>query len=538
MARGFYPGICRLGRAGLGLASNLRKLVLNWAAVCVSYRPPMFLLRICRNGFAFLLAGGVWLSGEGAFSAEPGASASPEKSANKAAAAMGLLRQIEEGFVAVFEKVAPSVVVVDAQKKSVPEEDSDEGRGFDFLFGDEEEPSGDGKTPGRNRLFRLPRAPLQSQGSGFVMRADGYILTNFHVVADSDKVEVRLRDGRIYPAKIVGADDKTDIAVLKVEARDLVPVDWGNSDALRVGQLVGAIGSPFNQDYSFSCGWVSGKGRSNLTASASSNVLYEDFIQTDAFINPGNSGGPLFDVEGRVVGMNTLINGIGRGLAFAIPSQMLREISRQLIEDGRVHRAWLGIRIESLSANSALRERLRLERGIVVLTIEANAPAHRSELRTSDVVTEIDGVKLGNAQELQKEVLKKKIGQVVQLTVSRDGAPLVVPVTLGELPSDYSKLGAGGASKPDETPREIAGMRLRDAQKPGARVAELAPQSAAAKADLRLEDLILAVDGKPVANAAETVAALRASEARDDKPWVLKLERKSRQIVASVPKKR
>jgi S1-C subfamily serine protease len=159
-------------------------------------------------------------------------------------------------------------------------------------------------------------------------------------------------------------------------------------------------------------------------------------------------------------------------------------------------------------------------------------------LRTSDVVTEIDGVKLGNAQELQKEVLKKKIGQVVQLTVSRDGAPLVVPVTLGELPSDYSKLGSGGASKSEEAPREIAGMRLRDALKPGARVAELAPQSAAAKADVRLEDLILAVDGKPVANAAETVAALRASEARDDKPWVLKLERKSRQVVASVPKKR
>jgi serine protease Do len=498
----------------------------------------MLLRRICQNGCAFLLTGGVFWGGGSVFAGEPGAAVPPEKAANKAAAAMSFLRQIDEGFVAVFEKVAPSVVVVDAQKKRAPEEDLDEGRGFDFLFGDDEEPSGEGKTPGRNRLFRLPRAPLQSQGSGFIARPDGYILTNFHVVADSERVDVRFRDGRIYPAKIVGADDKTDIAVLRVEARDLPAVEWANSDAVRVGQLVGAIGSPFNQDYSFSCGWVSGKGRSNLTSSASNHVIYEDFIQTDAFINPGNSGGPLFDVEGRVVGMNTLINGIGRGLAFAIPSVMLREVSRELIETGRVQRSWLGIRIESLSANSALRERLQLDRGIVVLTIEANAPAHRSELRTADVVTEIDGVKLGTAQELQKEVLKKKIGQVVQLTVRRDGASLLVPVTLGELPSDYNRLGAVGTTKSDEPAREIAGIRLRDAQKPGARVVEVAPQSAAAKADLRPEDLILEVDGKPVANSMEAHAALRALEARDNKPVALKLERKGRQASVNIQKKR
>ena len=171
--------------------------------------------------------------------------------------------------------------------------------------------------------WRLPQQPSRSEGSGFIIRHDGHLLTNLHVVDGAEKLNVRLKDGRIYPAKVVGADDKTDIAVLKIDAEDLVPVKFGDSDTLRVGQLVCAIGAPFNQDYSFTCGWVSGKGRTNLLGPTSSTILYEDYIQTDAFINPGNSGGPLFDVDGQVIGMNTLINGIGRGLAFAIPSNML-----------------------------------------------------------------------------------------------------------------------------------------------------------------------------------------------------------------------
>jgi S1-C subfamily serine protease len=330
--------------------------------------------------------------------------------AEKTTPALSLLRQIDEGFVQVFEKVAPAVVVIEANKKPGQDEESEEMKSFEFYFKDGGEES---KTPReeqeRSRTWRLPQGPTRSEGSGFILRADGHILTNHHVVAGADRLEVRVRDGRVFPAKLIAADDKTDIAVLKVDAKDLPVVELGNSDLLRVGQLVCAIGTPFNQDYSFTCGWVSGKGRTNLLSPSSPTILYEDYIQTDAFINPGNSGGPLFDVDGRVVGMNTLINGIGRGLAFAIPSNMLVEVSDQLIKHGKMQRPWLGIRIETLAANPALRERNGgIEKGVVVRTIEANAPAAKSELQAADLITEVDGVKLNSDRDLQKEILRKR----------------------------------------------------------------------------------------------------------------------------------
>jgi S1-C subfamily serine protease len=239
---------------------------------------------------------------------------------------------------------------------------------------------------------------------------------------------------------MVAADELTDIAVLKVEATGLTAVELGDSDALRVGQLVCAIGTPFSQDYSFTCGWVSGKGRTNLLSAISPTVVYEDYIQTDAFINPGNSGGPLFDVEGKVIGMNTLINGIGRGLAFAIPSNILAEVGSQLIATGHVVRPWLGIRIESLSQNAELRERVvGIDDGVVVDTIEADAPAYRSDLRPGDIITEIDSAKVVSAHDLQKEVLRKRVGQVLQLTVWRNGQTLKIPVATGELPVEVAK---------------------------------------------------------------------------------------------------
>jgi S1-C subfamily serine protease len=386
-----------------------------------------------RPRFSSLLA---WLA---LFAAGAGARAEVEEAAPKPSP-LALLRMIDEGFVQVFQKVAPSVVVIDARKK--PEEAEPEET--ESLAPFTEQKDHDGRAlPKRDlpqRSWKLPQAPTRSEASGFVFRADGYILTNYHVVADAEKFTVRLREGRVLPGKLVAADELTDIAIVKIEAKDLQEVEMGDSDALRVGQLVCAIGTPFSQDYSFTCGWVSGKGRTNLLSATSPTVIFEDYIQTDAFINPGNSGGPLFDVEGKIIGMNTLINGIGRGLAFAIPSNILNEVATQLISTGHVIRPWLGIRIESLAQNAELRERVNgIDDGVVVDTIEANAPAYRSDLRPADIITEIDGFKVVSAHELQKEVLKKRVGQVLQLTVWRNGQTLRIPVATGELPSEVAK---------------------------------------------------------------------------------------------------
>lgn len=448
----------------------------------------------------------------------------------KGAAALSLLKAIDQGFVQIFEKVAPTVVVIEATKR-VEEGDRESIKGDEFFLDESRDaqklPRKDRDTP---QVWKLPAPPSRSEGSGFIIRADGWIVTNNHVVADAEKLQVRLKDGRVFPAKLIGADDKTDIAVLRIEARDLMAVELGDSDALRVGQMVCAIGAPFNQDYSFTVGWVSGKGRTNLLGPSSPTILYEDYIQTDAFINPGNSGGPLFDVEGKVVGMNTLINGLGRGLAFAIPASMLRDVGQQLIATGKVQRPWLGIRIETLGENTKLRAHITgVEKGVVVETIEANAPALKSDLRAADVITEVDGAKVASARDLQKEILKKKVGQPVQLTVWRSGSILKIAVPTAELPTEITKV-ANVSTKQTAAPKlELLGLKLRDAKPVGAQIAEILANSPASKAEILADDVITEVETKPVADAAACAAAITAGiEAKGSKGVLLNLERRGK----------
>ncbi len=449
--------------------------------------------------------------------------------AGKGSAALSLLKTIDEGFVQIFEKVAPSVVVIEAVKR--PDADDTEAlKGFEFFL-DESRPQ---KSPGEDkdpsRVWKLPAPPNRSEGSGFIIRADGVILTNNHVIAGAEKIRVRLKDGRSFPAQVTGTDDKTDIAVLRIEAKDLVAVEMGDSNALRVGQLVCAIGTPFNQDYSFTVGWVSGKGRTNLLGPTSTTILYEDYIQTDAFINPGNSGGPLFDVEGKVVGMNTLINGLGRGLAFAIPAAVLNDISQQLLASGKVQRAWLGIRLETLGESTKLREHLAgVDKGVVVETIEANAPAAKSDLRAADVITEVDGVKVGTAREVQKAILKAKIGQPMQLTVWRGGAITKIAVATGELPSEVTKAAHPPPKKSGDAKLESFGLKLRDAQPAGAQVTEIVAGSPASKAEILADDVITEVASKPVATATACAEALAAgAEAKGAKGVLLNIDRRGK----------
>jgi serine protease Do len=287
----------------------------------------------------------------------------------------------------------------------------------------------------------------------------------------------------------------------------------GDSDALRVGEFAFAIGAPFKLDYTFTYGVISGKGRSKLFASNGYSI--SDYVQTDASINPGNSGGPLCDIDGKVIGMNTLINGLNRGLGFAIPINMAKEVGAQLIAGHKIVRPWLGIRIETLGDNPSIRDLFRgVEKGVVVRTIEADAPASKSDLRPFDLITKVDGTAVGTDSQLQHEILKKKVGQKVELSVWRKGQTITLPVTTGELPNEISRASNESAPRPN-APRDEelgkVGLQVQDLSKEvaqrlhlgvqqGVIVTDVAENSVAAEQGLEREDVITEVDGKPVTN--------------------------------------
>src|SRR3984893_3407608 len=360
--------------------------------------------------------------------AQPEAAPTATVSAAAADAGKDVVHQLNSAFTKVFEIVAPIVVIIEVTKKN----DGADTSALDDLFF---QGPRDDTAPRRG-----PRSlqPIQSEGSGFIVRADGFIYTNYHVLEGADDVDVKLKDGREFKAKVVGTDEKTDIAVIKIEATNLPVVQFADSEAVRVGQFAFAIGAPFKLDYTFTYGIISGKGRSKLLATG--GYAISDYLQTDASINPGNSGGPLCDIDGKVVGMNTLINGMNRGLGFAIPINMAKEIGAELVAGHKIMRPWLGIRIETLGDDPTIRDLFKgADKGVLVRTIEADAPAAKSDLKTFDVITQVDGTPIETDSQLQHEILKKKIGQSVQLSVWRKGQTIKVPIKTGELPNEIAQ---------------------------------------------------------------------------------------------------
>src|SRR6516162_8039153 len=433
-----------------------------------------------------------------------------------AGAGRDLAHQLNEAYEEVYDHVAPTVVVIDVSKS---------GKG-----------GGNNPFAGFDFFFRGPRGdegeqPDQSEGSGFFIRPDGYILTNVHVIDGADKIEVKLKDGRTFPAKVVGSDERTDVAVIKIDATSLPTVNLANSDEVRVGQLVCAIGAPYKFEYTFTTGVVSAKGRNELLADK-----YEDYIQTDASINPGNSGGPLCDIDGRVIGVNTLIHGLNRGLGFAISSNLAKQVSDQLIASGKIVRPWLGIIIESLGDQNRAEVFKGVDKGVVVRTIQADTPASRSDLRPADVITDVDGVQVGSARELQNEVLKKKVGEQLTLGVWRNGKKMSVSVRTEELPSNPNKIGSIPASPvPSESAASEFGVKVQDVTPElkqefglksdvGVVVTEVAPNSPAALADIQSGDLITEVGRNPVSNTQSFQKALM--EQKEKQNLLLLLDRK------------
>ena len=465
------------------------------------------------------------------FGATPEGVPTPTIPAAAAEQGKDVVHQLNNAFAKVFEIVAPSVVIIEVSKKA-----DNETSAFEDLFFQ--------GPPDENNPRRAPRSlqPIQSEGSGFIVRPDGYILTNFHVVEAADKIEVKLKDGREFSAKVVGTDEKTDIAVIKIEAKDLPAAQLGDSDAVRVGQFAFAIGAPFKLDYTFTYGVVSGKGRNKLLATSGYSI--SDYLQTDASINPGNSGGPLCDIDGRVIGMNTLINGINRGLGFAIPINMAKDIGGELIAGRKIMRPWLGIRIETLGDDPQIRELFKgIEKGVVVRTIEADAPAYKSDLRPFDVITQVDANPVTTDSQLQHEILRKKIGQKVELTVWRKGQTLKVPVMTGELPNEISRASNEPARPPQERQQEAGkfGLQVQELTKEmaqrfklgvqkGVIVTDVTDNSLAAQQGIEREDVITEVDGKPVTDVKSFREALNKSDPK--RGVLLYLDRKGSKTFA------
>src|SRR5712671_4509720 len=275
-------------------------------------------------------------------------------------------RQLNEAFVQVVDKVSPSVVVIDVvQKPAPPSEDEDSLEALPKQF--------------RKYFKQFEEGPDEKslgQGSGIIIREDGFILTNSHVVEDTEKIEVRLRDGRTFKAAVRGLDPQSDLAVIKIEAKGLPVAPLGDSTKTRVGEFAIAIGAPFSLDYSVTFGHVSAKGRSDILPGFGRASMDQDFIQTDANINPGNSGGPLVNIDGEVIGINTLIRGLHTGIGFAIPANLVREVADRLVSEGKYVRSYLGVEIRTLRDYPEYREVISgIKDGVVVKSIQPDGPA-------------------------------------------------------------------------------------------------------------------------------------------------------------------
>jgi serine protease Do len=435
-----------------------------------------------------------------------GAAVENHPSADRAApvaASTAAVRSLPD-FAELAKRVGPSVVNVSTtQVRKMAQ---------DFPFD-----QGDPRNDLLERFFggRIPRGPQRQNGvgSGFIIDVNGTILTNYHVVNDAQKISVTLSDGKNYDAKVIGKDQKTDIAVIKIDAGHPLPaVTLGDSDRLEVGEWVMAIGNPFGLDHTVTSGIVSAKGR-QIGAGP-----YDDFIQTDASINPGNSGGPLLNLRGEVVGINTAIfsqSGGNIGIGFAIPTNSVKDLLPQLRDKGKVVRGYLGTTVQKITPAIADSLGLKETSGALVADVVKGGPAEKAGVKAGDVIVEFNKKVIKDSGDLPPAVARVTPGTSVQLKVNREGKQISLPITVGEMKDTEVVASAGqesdlGLTVQPVTPDIAQSLGLERAE--GLVVASVKPGSAADDAGLRSGDVITQVNRRPVKDLADYNREISRSE--------------------------
>ena len=438
----------------------------------------------------------------------------------------------------VVEKTSPAVVRIEADHKAKPSEQM--------------------QFPGDDDFFKQFRIPQQNQrpkvehglGSGVVVQADGTILTNYHVVEGADKITVATSDNKTYDAKVVGSDQPSDLAVLKIEADNLPFLTLGNSDSVRVGDIVLAIGNPLGIGQTVTAGIISAKGRRTGLSDGS----FEDFLQTDAPINRGNSGGALVNLNSELIGINSQIlsggsGGGNIGIAFSIPSNMAKSVMEQLLKDGKVHRGMLGINIQNITEDTAQAMELKDRSGVLVSGVKAGSAAEKAGIKRRDIITAINGEKIEDSNVLRNKVAGTLPGTDIKITINRDGKEQELTATLDEFDlgtakknmqsdEDDERNGGGaenqsgklGLSLQPVTPQVAKQLGL-DSGSEGMVVTEVDPNGPAAEAGIDRNDVILEINRSPVNSISDVKAAI---ERANDRPILLLISRRGQTIYLTV----
>jgi serine protease Do len=412
-----------------------------------------------------------------------------------------------DSFAGIIEKALPGVVNISTERivrgrETVPVPPFFHDPFFRDFFGDD--------FPGQ--FPNMPSRRQNSLGSGVIVQSDGYLLTNHHVIEEASEIKVLLNDGRELAAKVVGSDPGTDLAALKIEAGNLTPIPFGDSENIRVGDYALAIGNPFGLGSTVTMGIVSAKGRGNLGIED-----YEDFLQTDAAVNPGNSGGALINTAGQLIGINTaIISGSGgnQGIGFAIPATMAHEVLKQLIEKGEVVRGWMGVVIQEVTPEMAEAFQLKETKGVVISDLAPDSPASHAGLQRGDVIAAMNGQPVEEGRSLRLAIARLAPGTNVTLAVVRNNERRNVSVKLGEMPAPAEPKVGDQNGQPEQSD-VLAGAKLQPltpalAQKlgldPGTRgvlVTSIVPGTAAADVGLRPGDVIQEVNRQPVTSISE-----------------------------------
>lgn len=441
----------------------------------------------------------------------------------------------------VVEKTSPAVVRIESEIKEKQSPQQQMQSPFDDFFGSPQQPQGQQQRPQIQRGL----------GSGVIVSADGYILTNNHVVEGAEKITVMMSDNKSYEAKAIGLDKPSDLAVLKIEATSLPFLNLGNSDNVRIGDIVLAIGNPLGIGQSVTAGIISAKGR--RTGLSDANGSFEDFLQTDAPINRGNSGGALVNLTGELIGINSQILSSGQqggsiGIGFSIPSNMAKTVMEQLIQNGKVRRGMLGINIQNITEDLAKSLQLKTTKGVIVSNVQSGSAAEAAGIKRGDIVLAINGETIEDSNVLRNKVAQSQPGSEIKIKIQRDGSEQEVSATLGEFAAKGendgdSKSGNGNQNGEKQIEGGKLGLNLqpltpqisRQLELPddatGVVVTEVDPNGAAAAQGIDRGDVIMEINRQPVGSLDDVKSALDKS---GDNPILLLISRRGQTIFLTV----